>query len=83
MTGLTTGEINEELQARIDAIQAKAAAEAAEQERLANLECGIVLQAYDCSWNRYLDANPAMKAWSEKFPDMAEKERIRQGAVLD
>ena len=79
MTGLTMGEVNPTLQAKLDKLQE----EAAERERIANLECGKVLKVYDCNWNKYLDANPAVKAWAEQFPDMAEKERIKQGAVLE
>ena len=79
MTGLTMGEVNQTLQAKLDILKE----EAAERERIANLECGKVLKAYDCNWNKYLDANPAVKAWAEKFPEMAEKERIKQGAVLE
>ena len=79
MTGLTMGEVNQTLQAKLDVLKE----EAAERERIANLECGKVLKAYDCNWNKYLDANPAVKAWAEKFPEMAEKERIKQGAVLE
>ena len=79
MTGLTMGETNPTLQARLDVLKE----EAAERERIANLECGKVLKAYECNWNKYLDANPSVKAWAEKFPDMAEKERMKQGAVLE
>ena len=78
-TGLSMGETNQTLQAKIDILKE----EAAERERIANLECGKVLKAYECNWNKYLDANPAVKAWAEKFPEMAEKERIKQGAVLE
>ena len=79
MTGLTMGETNPTLRARLDVLKE----EAAERERIANLECGKVLKAYDCNWNKYLDSNPAVKAWAEKFPEMAEKERLKQGAVLE
>ena len=79
MTGLTMGEVNPTLQAKLDILKE----EAAERERIANLECGKVLKAYDCNWNKYLDANPAVQAWAEKFPEMAEKERIKQGAILE
>ena len=79
MTGLTAGESNPTLQAKLDVLKE----EAAERERIANLECGKVLKAYECNWNQYLDANSAVKAWAEKFPEMAEKERIKQGAVLE
>ena len=79
MTGLTMGEVNPTLQAKLNVLKE----EAAERERIANLECGKVLKAYDCNWNKYLDANPTVKAWAEKFPEMAEKERIKQGAILE
>ena len=79
LTGLTMGETNPTLQAKLDILKE----EAAERERIANLECGKVLKAYDCNWNKYLDSNPAVKAWAEKFPEMAEKERLKQGAVLE
>ena len=79
LTGLTMGETNPTLQAKLDTLKE----EAAERERIANLECGKVLKAYDCNWNKYLDSNPAVKAWAEKFPEMAEKERLKQGAVLE
>ena len=73
------GETNPTLQARLDTLKA----EAAERDRIANLECGRVLKSYDCNWNKYLDANASVKAWAEQFPEMAEKERIKQGAVLE
>ena len=79
MTGLTAGESNPTLQAKLDVLKE----EAAERERIANLECGKVLKDYECNWNKYLAANPTVKAWAEKFPEMAEKERLKQGAVLE
>jgi hypothetical protein len=77
MTGLSMGSTNTVLQGKIDQIKA----EQAEKERIANLECGKVLKAYQCSWSKYLDANPAVKVWAEKYPQMAEAERAKQGAV--
>ena len=77
LTGLSMGAVNEDLQARRE----KIAAEKAEEERIANLECGRVLKAYQCSWSAYLEENPSVKAWAEKYPEMAEKERIKQGAL--
>ena len=77
LTGLSMGSVNEDLQAKRDQI----AAEKAEEERIANLECGPVLKAYKCSWSAYLDGNPAVAAWAEKYPEMAEKERLKQGAI--
>ena len=70
LTGLSMGAVNEELQARREQI----AAEKAEEERIANLECGRVLKAYKCSWSAYLEGNPSVRAWAEKYPEMAEKE---------
>ena len=46
-------------------------------------ECGRVLKPYKCNWDDYLAANPNVKAWAEANPSMAEKEKIRQGAVTD
>ena len=77
LTGLSMGAVNEDLQVRREQI----AAEKAEEERIANLECGRVLKAYQCSWGAYLEGNPSVKAWAEKYPEMAEKERIKQGAL--
>ena len=77
LTGLSMGSVNEDLQARRDQI----AAEKAEEERIANLECGPVLKAYKCSWSAYLEGNPSVAAWAEKYPEMAEKERLKQGAI--
>jgi len=46
-------------------------------------ECGRVLKPYKCNWDDYLAANPSVKVWAEANPAMAEKEKIRQGAVTD
>jgi len=51
----------------------KAAAEA-EAKRP---KCHAKLAPYECDWNAYLDANPAVKAWAEANPAMAQNERIR------
>lgn len=77
LTGLSMGAVNSDLQARREEI----AAAKAEEERIANLECGPVLKTYQCSWSKYLEANPSVAAWAEKYPAMAEQERIKQGAV--
>jgi len=47
------------------------------------LDCGIVLQDYGCNYDAYLDANPSVKAWAEANPDLAEKERVRLGALTE
>ena len=44
-------------------------------------KCDFKLKAYDCSYNTYLDANPAMKQWAELNPEMAAKERARLQSV--
>jgi len=77
MTGLSVGEVNKTLQAKIDTLKA----EAAEQKRIDNLECGLALKKYKCSWSAYLNANPSQKAWAEKYPNMAEKEKARLNAI--
>jgi len=39
--------------------------------------CGQVIRDYDCSYNKYLEANPSIKAWADANPEMARKERLR------
>lgn len=43
--------------------------------------CNFKLQKYECSFNAYLDANPAMKQWAEQNPKMAENERIKLQSI--
>jgi len=45
------------------------------------LDCGRVLQDYGCNYDEYLAANPSVKAWAEKNPGLAAKERVRLGAL--
>ena len=45
------------------------------------LDCGPVLQDYDCNYDAYLDANPSVKAWADANPVLAEQERVRLGAL--
>lgn len=77
MTGLSMGELNKPLQARIETIKA----EAAEKARIASLDCARALKAYNCSWNSYLAANPSLQAWAKKHPQMVPAEKTRLGAV--
>ncbi len=77
LTGLSMGSVNSGLQSKREEI----AAAKAEEKRIANLKCGPVLKAYQCSWGKYLKANPSVASWADKYPAMAEKERIKQGAV--
>jgi hypothetical protein len=77
MTGLSVGEVNKTLQAQIDTLKA----EAAEKKRIDSLECGLAIKNYKCSWSAYLNANPSQKAWAQKYPNMAEKEKARLNAV--
>ena len=44
-------------------------------------KCDFKLKAYDCSYSKYLVANPAMKEWAELNPEMASKERLRLQSV--
>ena len=44
-------------------------------------KCNVKLKIYDCSYDSYLDANPAMKVWAELNPEMAAKERARMQSV--
>ena len=44
-------------------------------------KCDFKLKAYDCSYDAYLVANPAMKQWSELNPAMAEQERARLQSI--
>ena len=44
-------------------------------------KCDFKLKAYKCSYDAYLDANPAMKQWAELNPGMAAKERARLQSV--
>ena len=44
-------------------------------------KCDFKIKKYDCSYDSYLDANPAMKQWAEVNPEMAAKERARLQSV--
>lgn len=39
--------------------------------------CRPPLSDYDCDWEKYLEANPNVKAWALANPVMGEKERIK------
>ena len=54
-------------------------AEEARQELLSS--CDFKIKEYDCSYDAYLDANPAMQEWAELNPEMAAKERARLQSV--
>lgn len=43
--------------------------------------CKVPLSDYGCNWEKYLDANPSIKAWAESNPAMAAKEKIRLGVA--
>jgi hypothetical protein len=55
-------------------------AKAAREER-EGPKCDFKLKAYDCSYDAYLVANPAMKQWAELNPAMAERERTRLQSI--
>lgn len=42
--------------------------------------CDFKLSDYDCSWAKYLDANPTVKAWAAANPEMAQKEKAKLNA---
>ncbi len=44
-------------------------------------KCDFKLKAYDCSYDAYLVANPAIKQWAELNPAMAEQERARLQSI--
>ncbi len=77
MTGLSVGEVNKELQVRIDQIRA----EAAEKARIASLDCALALKTYNCSWSGYVAANPAIQIWAKKYPTMVPAEKARLRAI--
>ena len=56
-------------------------AERAAREKREGPKCGFKLEAYQCSYNAYLDANPGMKQWAQLNPEMASKERARLQSV--
>jgi len=43
--------------------------------------CKPPLTDYNCSWSKYLAANPSVSNWSKANPQMAEKERLRLGGA--
>ena len=51
------------------------------RKALERSRCDLKLRKYDCSYEAYLDANPAMKQWAELNPGMAAKERRRLGSI--
>ena len=77
MTGLSLGEVNKDLQGRIDQIKA----ESAEKARIASLDCARALKTYSCSWNDYVAANPAVQLWANKYPSMVPAEKARLRAI--
>ncbi len=76
MTGLSMGQVNANLQGRIDQIKA----ESVEKTRIAALDCSRVLKDYGCSWDAYLAANPNVQIWANKYPEMVPAEKTRLGA---
>ena len=77
MTGLSLGEVNKELQGRVDIIKK----ESTEKARIAALDCSRVLKKYGCSWNSYLEANPNVKLWADKNPSMVQAEKTKLGSI--
>ena len=44
-------------------------------------ECNVKLHDYECSYDKYLEANPSMKTWAELNPEMANNERLKLQSV--
>lgn len=53
----------------------------AEREKREGPKCDFKIQPYNCSFNSYLQANPAIKTWADLNPEMAQKERVRLRSV--
>jgi len=81
VTGLGMGQTRSAAQIR--AIESGEAVELGSMDKINSLypkrinKCALVLQEYDCSYDRYLDANPTIEKWAEANPELANKERIR------
>lgn len=43
--------------------------------------CDKTIKKYDCSYVKYLDANPSIEKWAKANPAMAKKEAVRLGAI--
>ena len=43
--------------------------------------CKKPVSDFGCSWSKYLEANPSIRAWSDANPAAAEKERLRLDAT--
>jgi len=43
--------------------------------------CNKVIEKYECSYKKYLSANPSVESWAKANPAMAKNEAIRLGAV--
>ena len=43
--------------------------------------CSSELSNYGCSYNKYLEVNPSIKAWAKANPEMADKERVRLNSI--
>ena len=59
----------------------KTPSQKAERDEKQSPKCDFKLKAYKCSFNAYLDANPAMKKWAELNPELAQKERVKLQSV--
>ena len=45
--------------------------------------CAVALKDFNCDYEKYLEANPSVKAWANKNPSLAAKEKIRLGALTE
>jgi hypothetical protein len=51
------------------------------QKMVDSLNCSPVLKPYGCSYNAYLDANPAVQTWAKANPGLVNSQIIRMKAV--
>jgi hypothetical protein len=45
------------------------------------MPCDKAIEKYECSYKKYLAANPSVEKWAKANPSMAKKEAIRLGAI--
>lgn len=46
-----------------------------------NKPCNKTIEKYECSYQKYLAANPSISNWAKQNPAMAKKEAVRLGAI--
>lgn len=51
------------------------------REALEGPDCDPKLKNYGCSYSAYLEANPSVKIWADRNPDLVQKERLRLRSI--